>query len=229
MAPTAPMVRSLRFAPEPTSNGRSDTVSALWLRPRNPTAAYVFAHGAGAPMTHAFMESMAHALADNGIATLRFQFPYTEAGRRRPDRQPTLLQTVAAAVREGRKLAGKLPLYAGGKSMGGRMTSLACAQGMLGDVAGLAFLGFPLHAAGKPSTERAKHLSDIAVPMLFLQGTRDKLAELSLLEPVLEPLRDTTLHVVGEADHSFHVPKRSGRTDDEVRFELARIMARFMS
>lgn len=221
--------RSLRFVPDLEAPAQGAKVSALWLRPHEPVAAYVFAHGAGAPMTHAFMEAMALALAQRRIATFRYQFPYTEAGRRRPDREPVLLRTVAAAIARARELAGGLPLYAGGKSMGGRMTSLACAKGSPGELAGLVFLGFPLHAAGKPGVERAKHLSQVAAPMLFLQGTRDKLAELDLLQPVLAELGSRArLHIIEDGDHSFHVPKRSGRTDEQVRSELADVIAEFV-
>jgi predicted alpha/beta-hydrolase family hydrolase len=172
-------------------------------------------------MRHAFMEQAAEALARRGVATLRYQFPYMERGRGAPDRAPVLVETVRAAVAEARRLAPDLPLVAGGKSMGGRMTSTAAAQGFLEGVKGLAFFGFPLHAAGRPSAERGAHLADVRLPMLFLQGTRDDLAELTLLEPLLtrlEPL--PTLHVVQGADHSFHVPKRSGRTDAEVMEEI---------
>ncbi|MGF6307553.1 putative alpha/beta-hydrolase family hydrolase [Bradyrhizobium sp. i1.8.4] len=197
------------------------TVSALLLRPAQARAAYVFAHGAGAGMTHPSMAMICEGLAERGIATLRYQFPYMEKGSKRPD-PPTVAQaTVRAAVAEAARHCSELPLFAGGKSFGGRMTSQAQAKAPLAGVRGLVFLGFPLHPAGKRSSERAKHLAEVNVPMLFLQGTRDALAELDLLEPVVKGLgRRATLHLVQEADHSFHVLKRSGRNDREVMAEL---------
>jgi uncharacterized protein len=200
--------------------GSAGSVSALLMRPRDARACYVFAHGAGAGMRHASMEAIATGLAERGIATLRYQFPYMEKGGKRPD-PPALAQaTVRAAVAEAAKACAGLPLIAGGKSFGGRMTSQAQAISALPGVRGLAFLGFPLHPAGKPSRDRAKHLADIQIPMLFLQGTRDGLAELSLLEPVVESLGSrATLHPVQAADHSFHVLKSSGRNDREVMDE----------
>ncbi len=201
-------------------------VAALLLRPAGARCLYVFAHGAGAGMQHRFMEAASARLAGHGIATLRYQFPYMEAGSRRPDSRATLLATVRAAVRAAAAAAPDLPLLAGGKSMGGRMTSQAAAEAPLSGVRGLVFFGFPLHPAGRPSTERADHLGNVRLPMLFLQGERDKLAEIDLLRPVCAGLGErATLHVVPEADHSFHVPKRSGRSDDEVLAELARIVA----
>ncbi len=207
---------------------RSGDVSAVLQRPDGARALFVFAHGAGAGMRHAFMEAMSGALVERGIATLRYAFPYTEAGKRRPDPRPVLLATVRAAVREARELAGGLPLLAGGKSMGGRMTSLAASEAPLEGVRGLAFVGFPLHSAGKPGDERAAHLEQVDLPMLFLQGTRDKLADLTLLEPVVAKLgARATLHRVEGADHGFHVLKRSGRTDEEVLAELAEQMKKW--
>ena len=201
-------------------------VAALLLRPAGARCLYVFAHGAGAGMQHRFMEAASARLAGHGIATLRYQFPYMEAGSRRPDSRATLLAAVRAAVRAAAAAAPDLPLLAGGKSMGGRMTSQAAAEAPLSGVRGLVFFGFPLHPAGRPSTERADHLGNVRLPMLFLQGDRDKLAEIDLLRPVCAGLGErATLHVVPEADHSFHVPKRSGRSDDEVLAELARIVA----
>ena len=201
-------------------------VAALLLRPAGARCLYVFAHGAGAGMQHRFMEAASARLAGHGIATLRYQFPYMEAGSRRPDSRATLIATVRAAVRAAAAAAPDLPLLAGGKSMGGRMTSQAAAEAPLSGVRGLVFFGFPLHPAGRPSTERADHLGNVRLPMLFLQGERDKLAEIDLLRPVCAGLGErATLHVVPEADHSFHVPKRSGRSDDEVLAELARIVA----
>jgi len=182
---------------------------------------YVLAHGAGAGMAHPFMTAIADELTERGIATLRYQFPYMEQGSKRPD-SPALAQaTVRAAVSKASELAPSLPLIAGGKSFGGRMTSQAQAATPLEGVRGLAFLGFPLHPAGKPSSDRARHLAEIDVPLLFLQGTRDSLAELKLLEPVVKGLgRVATLHVVEGADHSLHVPARSGRNDREVMNEI---------
>jgi uncharacterized protein len=196
-------------------------VSALLTKPLSARACYVFAHGAGAGMTHAFMANVAADLAERGIATLRYQFPYMEKGGKRPDPPGIAHAAVRAAVAEAARACPGLPLLAGGKSFGGRMTSQAQAKQALAGVRGLAFFGFPLHAAGKPSADRAEHLSDVHVPMLFLQGTNDKLAELALLEPVVKHLgARATLHLVDGADHSFHVPARSGRNDREVMVEL---------
>jgi uncharacterized protein len=182
----------------------------------------VFAHGAGAGMRHPFMERTASQLAARGIATLRFQFPYMEAGRKSPDRPAVLMAAVKAAVREARALAGDLPLVAGGKSLGGRMTSQLQAEQPLEGVRGLAFFGFPLHQPGKPGVARAEHLAQVDVPMLFLQGTRDPFAELELIKQVTSGLgARATLHVVEGGDHSFGVLKRSGRTFEEVDAELA--------
>jgi hypothetical protein len=177
-------------------------------------------------MRHPFMESLARRLAAHGIGTLRYQFPYTEQGSRRPDPEPLLTATVRAAVVAGREVAGDLPLLAGGKSMGGRMTSRAAAAEPLIGVRGLVFVGFPLHPAGRPGVTRAEHLSRVTVPMLFLQGTRDTLADLTLLEPIVGRLGSrATMRVIADADHGFHVLKRSGRTDDEVLDELAAAIA----
>jgi len=201
--------------------GNAGSVSALLDRPTEARACFVFAHGAGAGMTHAFMEAVAAGLSERGIATLRYQFPYMEKGSRRPDPPAVAQAAVRAAVTEAGKRCAGLPLIAGGKSFGGRMTSQAQAVAPLDGVRGLAFLGFPLHPAGKPSSDRAKHLADVHVPMLFLQGTRDSLAELKLLEPLVKSLgRSATLHRVEAADHSFHVPARSGRNDREVMNEI---------
>ena len=205
-------------------------VGGLWRRPRGATAALVLAHGAGAGMRHAFMEAAAAALAERGIATLRFQFPYMEAGKRRIDPRPLLQASVVAAIGEARRRARGLPLFAGGKSMGGRMTSMAAAASGLEGVVGLVFFGFPLHPAGRPGTERALHLAEVPLPMLFLQGTRDKLADLELLRPVCADLGErATLHVTEGADHGFSVLKRSGRTDAEVLAELCDAAAAFMA
>jgi predicted alpha/beta-hydrolase family hydrolase len=196
-------------------------VSALLIRPEQARAVYVLAHGAGAGMTHAFMEQAATGLAARGIATLRYQFPYMEKGSKRPDPPAVAHAAVRAAVAEAARACPGLPLIAGGKSFGGRMTSQAQAKTPLAGVVGLAFFGFPLHAAGKPSADRADHLADVKIPMLFLQGTNDKLAELSLLKPVVEGLgARARLHFVEGADHSFHVPARSGRNDREVMEEI---------
>ena len=196
--------------------GSAGAVSALLIRPAPARACYVFAHGAGAGMRHASMETIAAGLAERGIATLRYQFPYMEKASKRPDPPAVAHAAVRAAVAEAGRCCAGLTLIAGGRSFGGRMTSQAQAIPACG-CCGLAFLGFPLHPAGKPSSERAKHLADVKVPMLFLQGTRDALAELPLLEPVIKGLgRKATLHLVKEADHSFHVLESSGRNDREV-------------
>jgi predicted alpha/beta-hydrolase family hydrolase len=197
-------------------------VSALLLAPAPQRALYVLAHGAGAGMRHAFMEAIAQRLAARGVGTLRYQFPYTEKGGHRPDPEPVLLATVRAAVAAGHEVAGGVPLLAGGKSMGGRMTSRAAAAAPLPGVQGLVFLGFPLHPAGQPGTSRADHLAKVELPMLFLQGTRDTLADLELLRPVLAGLGDrATLRVFEDADHSFHVRKKSGQNDEQVLDALA--------
>jgi uncharacterized protein len=201
-------------------------VSALVVRREAARWLLVLGHGAGAGMRHPFMEAMSRHLAAVGIATMRYQFPYMEAGSRRPDGRAILLATVRAAVGAARAAAPDLPLIAGGKSMGGRMTSLAAAEEPLPGVHGIVFFGFPLHAAGHRSTERADHLERVDLPMLFLQGARDQLAELELLRPVCARLgARATLHVLADADHGFHVPKRSGRTDADVQQELAETVA----
>ena len=201
--------------------GKAGSVSALLDRPPQTRACFVFAHGAGAGMSHPSMEAVSAGLGERGVATLRYQFPYMEKGSKRPDPPAIAQAAVRAAVAEaGRRCAGLL-LVAGGKSFGGRMTSQAQAIAPLAGVRGLAFLGFPLHPAGKPSSDRAKHLADVHVPMLFVQGTRDSLSELELLEPVVKSLGPlATLHRVEGADHSFHVPARSGRNDREVMNEI---------
>ena len=201
-------------------------VSALFVRPDSAHWMMVLGHGAGAGMRHHFMEDIAAALAAQGIATFRYQFPYVEKGLSRPDPQPVLLATVRASVEAARAAADGLPLLAGGKSMGGRMTSLAAAKEALDGVRGIVFFGFPLHPAGAPAVERGEHLARVAEPMLFLQGTRDRLAGLDLLRPVIERLGPlATLHVVEGADHSFEVLKRSGRSGAEVLEELAKTTA----
>ena len=200
---------------------RANDVSALLLQPVGARACFVFAHGAGAGMTHPFMQAFAEGLCARGIATLRYQFPYMEKAGRRPDPPAIAHATVRAAVTEAGRHCPGLPLIAGGKSFGGRMTSQAQAAAPLEGVRGLAFLGFPLHPAGKPSTDRAGHLADIHVPMLFLQGTRDTLAEAALIEGVVKRLAPSArLHLVEAADHSFHVLARSGRNDRDVLREI---------
>ena len=207
----------------------ASSVSALLIDPPQARGCYVFAHGAGAGMSHASMEAIATGLAERGIATLRYQFPYMEKASKRPDSPAVAHAAVRAAVREAARCCPKLPLIAGGKSFGGRMTSQAQAIDALPGVRGLAFLGFPLHPAGKPSSDRAKHLGDIQIPMLFLQGTRDALAERELLEPVIKRLgKLATLHLVKEADHSFHVLARSGRNDREAMSEVLDAFARWL-
>jgi predicted alpha/beta-hydrolase family hydrolase len=205
-------------------------VSGLLQVPPNARACYVLAHGAGAGMTHAFMVAIARGLADRGIATLRYQFLYMEAGSRRPDPPKLAHAAVRAAVLEAAQRLPDLPLFAGGKSFGGRMTSQAQAASPLSGVRGLVFLGFPLHPPGKPSNERAKHLFDLQVPLLFLQGARDEFAELELLEPLCRELgAGATLKLFPHADHSFHVPKKSGSTDAGIRAELLDTMANWMA
>ena len=197
-------------------------VSALVTRPEHARWMLVLAHGAGAGMEHSFMEALAAGLAAHGVASFRYQFPYTERGSKRPD-PPALLEATVRSAVEAAAAHADLPLLAGGKSMGGRMTSQAAAKEPLAVVRGIAFFGFPLHAIGKPGAERAVHLNDVDVPMLFLQGSRDRLARLDLLEPVIRRLGSrATLHVIEDADHSFHVPARSGRTDEDVLDELSR-------
>jgi predicted alpha/beta-hydrolase family hydrolase len=198
-------------------------VSALLQRPDEARWLYVFGHGAGAGMRHRFMGAAADALAARGIATLRYQFPYMEGRSRRPDPLPILLATVRGAVAAARQAAPDLPMLAGGKSMGGRMTSQAAASGEgLEGVRGIVFFGFPLHDPGTPSASRAEHLDHVPQPMLFLQGTRDKLADLDFLRPVIDRLgARATLHIVDGADHSFALPKKAGRDEADVLQELA--------
>jgi predicted alpha/beta-hydrolase family hydrolase len=209
----------------------SDTtrVSGLLQKPPHARACYVLAHGAGAGMDHPFMENVARGLASRGIATLRYQFPYMERGSKRPDPPPLAQATVRAAVAEAQRLLPDTALIAGGKSFGGRMTSQAQAKAPLEGVHGLAFLGFPLHPAGRPSQDRAEHLFEVQIPMLFLQGTRDNLASLDQLEPVCKQLgKCATLTLFADADHSFHVPARTGRKDTQVLDEVLDALAAWL-
>ena len=200
---------------------RIGTVSAILVQPVKARACYVLAHGAGAGMRHASMDKIAEGLADRGIATFRFNFPYMENKQGRPDQPAVAHAAIRAAVEEAARLCSGMKLVAGGKSFGGRMTSQAQAKTPLPGVKGLAFLGFPLHADKKPSTERAEHLARVEIPMLFLQGTRDGLADLGLLKPVIAALgTKATLHEVEGGDHSFAVLKKSGRTNEEALTEV---------
>ena len=208
---------------------KAGSVSGLLLRPSDARALLLFAHGAGAGMRHSFMEELAAKLADQNVATLRYQFPYMKKGSKRPDPGSVLTATVRAAVAAAGSYAGELPLFAGGKSMGGRMTSLAAAAEPLEGVRGLIFFGFPLHAAGKPGAERGQHLTQIKIPMLFLQGSRDGLAELRLLKPLCATIgARAELIVIDGGDHSFHMLKSAGRSDSEVLGDVARKAAAWM-
>jgi predicted alpha/beta-hydrolase family hydrolase len=222
---TGKSVKELRFK----ATEKAGEVTALCLRPPKARCLLVFGHGAGAGMRHPFMESASKKLAKHGIATFRFQFPYMERGKRGPDPPRVLTATVRSAVESAAKTARGLPIVAGGKSMGGRMTSLAMSEAALPGVRGVVFFGFPLHQMGKPSAERAAHLADLRVPMLFLQGTRDKLASLTHLKPLCKKLgKRARLHIVEGGDHSFHMPKSAGRSDDEVLDELAEIVSQWL-
>ena len=215
-------------SPQPVAITVADTlrVSGLLQMPRHARACYVLAHGAGAGMAHPFMTAVADGLAERGMATLRYQFPYMEQGSKRPDTPKVTHSAVRAAVTEAARLVPDLPLFAGGKSFGGRMTSQAQAALPLPGVLGLIFLGFPLHPPGQPSVDRAKHLFDVKTPMLFLQGTRDDFAEMGLLEALCGQLgARATLKLFQDADHSFHVPARTGRKDSDVRAELLDALA----
>jgi len=207
-----------------------ESVSALLIRPDGAKALYLFAHGAGAGMRHKSMASNAEGLAERGIATLRYQFPYMEKGAKRPDPPRIAHAAVRAAAAEAVRIAPDLPLFAGGRSFGGRMTSQAQAVDPLPGVRGLAFLGFPLHPAGKPGIERAEHLSRVEVPMLFVSGARDALAEMDLLKPVIAGIGDrATLHVVADADHSLKVPAKTGRTPADAEAEALDAIAEWMT
>lgn len=206
-----------------------ERVSALLQAPSAPRACCVLAHSAGAGMTHPFLMEIATGLAERGIATLRYQFLYMEEGSKRPDPPKRAHAAVRAAVLEAARRLPDVPLFAGGKSFGGRMTSQAQAESPLPGVRGLVFLGFPLHPPKAPSRERAKHLFSVEVPMLFLQGTRDEFAQLELLEPVCRELGSrSTLKLIPDADHSFHVPARSGRKDSDIRIDLLDAAAEWM-
>jgi predicted alpha/beta-hydrolase family hydrolase len=214
--PAAVVARKVTIDP-----GAGEAVSGLWLRPARARACLVLAHGAGAGMAHKSMAALADGLAERDVATLRYQFPYMERGSKRPDPPAVAHAAVRAACAQAAELAGELSLYAGGKSFGGRMTSQAQAAAPLAGVRGLVFFAFPLHPAGKPSVSRADHLAKVALPMLFLQGTRDALAELELLKPVIRTLgRRAKLILAPDADHAFHVPARSGRKDEDVLADL---------
>jgi predicted alpha/beta-hydrolase family hydrolase len=211
-------------------NAKAGVVSGLLMKPPDAKALLVLAHGAGAGMWHKFMTDIAAKLAEHGVATLRYQFPYMEKRTKRPDSEAILTDTVRAAVAAAQKQADGLALFAGGKSMGGRMTSLAAAVQPLGGVRGLVYFGFPLHAAGKPGAERGNHLAEINIPMLFLQGSRDALADLKLLKPLCARLGKTAeLFVVEGGDHSFHMLKSSKRSDEEVLSALAEKAAGWMA
>jgi predicted alpha/beta-hydrolase family hydrolase len=203
--------------------------SGLLQTPVSPKACYVFAHGAGAGMNHAFMEAIAEGLAERGIASLRFNFPFMEQSSKRPDSPAVAHAAIRAAVAEAARRMPDVPLFAGGKSYGGRMSTQAQAAEPLPGLKGIVLVGFPLHPAGKPSTERAAHLNNVKLPMLFLQGTRDALADQDLITQTTTSLgKKATLHIVEGADHAFHVLVRSGRTDAQVREELLGTMAAWM-
>jgi len=223
MSPAAPQLVTITVTD-------AQRVAGLLQAPPAARACYVLAHGAGAGMTHPFMAATANGLAARGIATLRYQFPYMEQGSKRPDAPKLAHATVREAVLETSRLVPELALFAGGKSFGGRMTSQAQAASPLPGVRGLAFLGFPLHPPGQPSEERGKHLFDVHIPMLFLQGTRDDFASMELVEALCQQLGErATLKPFQDADHSFHVPARTGRKDAEVRAELLDALAAWIN
>ncbi|MDB5483244.1 MAG: alpha/beta hydrolase [Caulobacteraceae bacterium] len=220
------------MAPQPVTLriAEGESVSGLWQSPPQPKACLALAHGAGAGMTHRSMAAIADGLEARGVATLRYQFPYMERGGRRVDPPAVAHAVVRKAVAEARRRAGSAPLFAGGRSFGGRMTSQAQALEPLEAVRGLVFFAFPLHTAGKPSDERAAHLAQITVPMLFLQGTKDALAELDLLRRTAAGLGGrATLKLFPDADHSFHVPAKTGRTDAEVLAAILDAAAAWMA
>lgn len=219
-------MKELRFL----ASKSSGEVSALVIKPKGPKWLLVLGHGAGAGMRHPFMAQVAEDLAEHGIATFRYQFPYIEQGRKAPNPAPILMATVRSAVEAAKKALPGVPVLAGGKSMGGRMTSSAAAKEPLEGVRGIVFFGFPLHAPGKASSDRAAHLFDVQVPMLFLQGTRDNLANLDHLRPVCKKLgKKATMHIIEGGDHSFNVPKKLGRSKEEVYEELAKSVAEWAS
>jgi uncharacterized protein len=207
---------------------KGGAVSGLLIKPSDARALLILAHGAGAGMRHRFMEDVAAKLAERGVATLRYQFPYMEKRTKRPDTEGVLTETVRAAVATAKKQAVDLPLFAGGKSMGGRMTSLAAAKAALDGVRGLIYFGFPLHAGGKPGAERGQHLVEMAVPMLFLQGSRDMLADLKLLKPLCKKVKNAELFIIEGGDHSFHMLKSAKRSDEEVLDEVVEKAAGWM-
>ena len=212
-------IKNLRFQ----ASKSSGEVSAVLMKPEDAEYLLVLAHGAGAGMNHSFMEKLANKLAKEKVAVFRYQFPYFEKGKRSPDPPNILMAAVRAAVEKASKELSGLEIFAGGKSLGGRMTSNAAAKEPLHGVKGIVFFGFPLHAPNKPSQDRAAHLFNVNIPMLFLQGTRDKLADLTLLKPICKKLKDKAeLHIIEGADHSFHVLKSSGKNDEEVIEELAK-------
>lgn len=220
-----PEAKELKF----TAHEEKGEVSALYLRPRGAGALLVLGHGAGTSMRHPFMEELAQALAAAGVATFRYNYPYSEKGGGGMDGEKVRLSTVRAAVAAAARQAPGLPLFAGGHSMSGRMTSMAAAEEPLDGLRGILFFAFPLHPAGKPGTERAGHLEKVTVPMLFISGPRDALAELSLLEPAVKKLgKRATLHLVDTADHGFRVRKRSRSSTEPVMEELARVAASWM-
>ena len=210
--------RNLKFI----ASKSSGEVSGILILPEKPKFLLLFAHGAGVGMKHPFMEKVSNYLAEENIGTLRYNFPYTEKKTKRPDPAPILMQTVRSAVEAAKKYTGDIPIFAGGKSMGGRMTSMAESKEPLNGIKGIIFFGFPLHAPSKPSGERGEHLFNVSIPMLFLQGTRDKLADLKLLKPIVRKLKEkATLHILDGADHSFHFLISSGRNDEDVLKEIA--------
>lgn len=214
----------------PVPGSETVSVSGLWQAPPEARACLVLAHGAGAGMAHKSMAAIADGLAERNVATLRYQFPYMERGGKRVDPPPVAHAAVRAAVSEARKLAGGTPLFAGGRSFGGRMTSQTQALAPLEGVRGLVFFAFPLHPAGKPSLDRARHLQGVAIPMLFLQGAADALADFALLLRTVSGLEDrATLELIDDADHSFHVPARSGRKDAEVLAAILDAAAAWMA
>lgn len=223
------MTTSARPRPVTITIDDARSVSGLLQAPKNAYICYVLAHGAGAGMSHPFMAAIANGLVERGIATLRYQFPYMEQGAKRPDVPKLAQATVRAAVAEAARLVPELGLFAGGKSFGGRMTSQAQAASPLPGVRGLMFLGFPLHPPGRPSDERAKHLFEVKIPMLFLQGSHDALADTKLMHPLIKRLGTrATLKLFHNADHSFHVPVRTGRQDSEVRAEMLDTLVRWI-